>query len=192
MTDQATPPNPPSGPDQAPVEQPRRGRGLFYAVIIVLGAGLTAVIATKAISGYGPWRGGWHHGGFMSGQFDPAWIEDRADRGVRHLAVEIDATPEQQTKLRAIVKSAVKDLLPLRDKARAAREEAHGLLVQPNLDRAAIEKFRAEHMALAEAASKRLAQAIGDATEVVTPEQRKKIGDFAAERRGYWHGWRRD
>ena len=29
---------------------------------------------------------------------------------VRHLAIEVDATAEQQEKLRAIVKSAVKDL----------------------------------------------------------------------------------
>jgi Spy/CpxP family protein refolding chaperone len=191
MTDQATPPQQPTG-NQTPAGQPRRRRGLLYGLIIAGGVVLTAVVATKAISGYGPWRGGWHHGSFMSGQFDPAWIEDRADRGVRHLAVEIDATPEQQTKLRAVVKSAVKDLLPVRDKARTAREEAHRLLVQPNLDRAAIEKFRAEHMAMADAASKRLAQALGDAAEVLTPEQRKKLGDLAAERRGYWHGWRRD
>ena len=49
----------------------------------------------------------------MGGVFDPARIEDGADRGVRHLAIEIDATNEQQEKLRAIVKGAVKDLLHL-------------------------------------------------------------------------------
>jgi Spy/CpxP family protein refolding chaperone len=191
MTDQATPPNPSAGTGQPPAQPPRRRRGLLYGAIIAGAVGVTAIFASQAFSEYGPWRG-WHHRGFMSGQFDPAWFAERADRGVRHLAVEIDATPEQQTKLRAIVGSAVKDLLPLRERARAAREAAHGLLVQPNLDRAAIEKFRAEHMAMADMASKRLAQAIGDAAEVLTPEQRKKIGEFAAERRGYWHRWRRD
>jgi periplasmic protein CpxP/Spy len=47
---------------------------------------------------------------------------------------------------------------------------------------------------LADAASKRLAQALGDAAEVLTPEQRRKIDaritDFR-ERQGLWHGWRR-
>ena len=31
-------------------------------------------------------------------------IEDRADRMVRHLAIEVDATPEQQERLRGIVR----------------------------------------------------------------------------------------
>jgi Spy/CpxP family protein refolding chaperone len=195
MTDQATPPNPPAGDNQRPAQQPRRRRGLIFGLIVAVGVVATAVIATNAMSGYGPWRCGWHggwHHGLMGGQFDPAWIEDRADRGVRHLAIEIDATPEQQTKLRAIVKSAVKELLPMRDKAHSAREQAHGLLLQHNLDRAAIEKFRAEQVALFDAASKRIAQALGDAAEVLTPEQRQKIGQFVAERRAYWRGWRRD
>ncbi len=47
------------------------------------------------------------------------------------------------------------------EKARAARERAAQLLLQPKVDRAAIEAFRAEQMALADAASKRLAQARG-------------------------------
>jgi Spy/CpxP family protein refolding chaperone len=191
MTDQATPPNPSPTAPQAPA-QPRRRRGLLYGLIIVGGVAVAGLFASQAFSEYGPWRVGWHHRSFMSGQFDPARIEDRVDRGVRHLAVEIDATPEQQAKLRAIVKSAVRDLVPFREQVRTARQQAHGLLAQPNLDRAAIEKFRTDQMGLADTASKRFAQAIADAAEVLTPEQRKKIADFAAERRGYWHGWRRD
>ena len=121
----------------------------------------------------------------------PAQIEDRVDRGIRHAAIELDATPEQQEKLRAIAKSAVRDLLPMGEKARAVRERAAALLLQPKIDRAAIEAFRAEQMALADAASKRLAQAVGDAAEVLTPEQRQKAHELLRWRRGFMRGWHR-
>ena len=123
----------------------------------------------------------------------PPQIENRADRMVRHLAVEIDATNEQQEKLRTIVRGAVKDLVPMRAKAQAARERAEALLVQPNLNRSDIEAFRTEQMALADTFTKRVAQALGDASEVVTPDQRKKLDELiaVAGRRGArGAGWR--
>ena len=116
-----------------------------------------------------------------AGPLSPAQIEDRVDRGIRHAAIELDATPEQQEKLRAIAKGAVKDLAAhAREGAGGARARAAELLTQPKVDRAAIEAFRAEQLALADAASKRFAQAVGDAAEVLTPEQRQKAHDMAA------------
>jgi Spy/CpxP family protein refolding chaperone len=131
--------------------------------------------------GFGP-------GGFR--QLDPAQIETRADRMVRHLAVELDATNDQQEKLRTIARGAVKDLVPLRAKADAAREKARSLLVQPNLSRSDIEAFRTEQMALADTFTKRVAQALGDASEVLNADQRKKLGEIIERRRearGWWH-----
>jgi protein CpxP len=173
--------------------KPRRGRAAFFIVLIALAAGLTGAFAGSAFSrgygfGFGP--GGWHGRGFM-GSMDAAQIEDRADRMVRHLAIEIDATAEQQEKLRAVVKSAVKDLLPMRDQAQAARLRGRELLVRPDLDRAAIEAFRTEHMALADAFGRRLAQALADAAEILTVEQRRKIADLIPPHRGYWRRWHR-
>jgi len=195
MTDQTNPLDPPASPE--PSFQTRRSRGLLFTVIIVLAAGLTGAFLTRAISqeygfGPGPWHGGWHHGGFMGGPVDPAWIEDHADRAIRHLAIEIDATAEQQDKLRAIVNAAVKDILPMHEQARAARQQAHDLLTRPTIDRASLERFRSEQMALWDAASKRITQALGDAAEVLTPEQRQKIGELLPSGRGYWHGWHPD
>jgi Spy/CpxP family protein refolding chaperone len=156
---------------------------------IALAAALTGAAATAAISHGPPW-GGWHRHGFMRGPLNPADIEDRVDRGIRHAAIEIDATPEQLEKLRAIVKGAVKDLLPMREKARAAHGRVTELLTQPKIDRAAIEAFRAEQLALADAASKRFAQAVADAAEVLTPEQRQKAHSLMQWQRG-WRRWHR-
>jgi Spy/CpxP family protein refolding chaperone len=110
---------------------------------------------------------------------------------VRHLAIEIDATPEQQDKLRSIAKATVRDLLPLRDKAQSARERARGLLTQSTVDRAAIEAFRRDQMALADEASRRIANALTDAAEVLTPEQRRKIDEQVQWRRDRWRSWHR-
>jgi Spy/CpxP family protein refolding chaperone len=176
--------------EQSHPEPIRRRRRWLPIAALALAAAFTGAAATTAVGQYGPpW--GWHGPGFMHGPLSPAQIEDRVDRGIRHVAIELDATPEQQEKLRAIAKGAVKDLLPMREKAHSARERAAELLIQPKVDRAAIEAFRAEQLALAEAASKRFAQAIGDAAEVLTPEQRQKAHQLMQWRRGLWHGWRR-
>jgi Spy/CpxP family protein refolding chaperone len=157
---------------------------------VVLAAAITGAAATSAIGQYGPPWGGWHgHGFMMRGPLTPAQIEDRVDRGIRHAAIELDATPDQLEKLRAIAKGAVKDLLPMREKAQAGRARVAELLTQPKIDRAAIEAFRAEQMALADAASKRFAQAVGDAAEVLTPEQRVKAQTLLQWRRGFFRRW---
>lgn len=184
MSDPTHHSNPPS-PEHPPR---RRGRGWLFISTIALAAAITGGLTTRAVTqGFG---GHWHGRGFAAAM-TPAELEDRADRAIRHAAIEIDATNEQQDKLRAIAKSAVKDLVPIRDKARSARERAEALLVQPNLDKAAIEAFRVEHMALAEAASKRFAQALGEAAEVLTAEQRRKIAERIQWRRDRWRNWHR-
>ena len=74
----------------------------------------------------------------------------------------------------------------------AARKRAVELLAEPTVDRAAIEALRAEQVARADAASKRLARALGDAAEVLTPEQRKQLAERIEEmreRRGRGRGW---
>ena len=186
---------PPAGSAPAPQTPSRRGRRYLGIAAIVLAAGLTGAVATQAFSdqgfGRGHWRGHGMMGGPMGPGFDPARAEDRADRMVRHLAIEIDATTEQQDKLRTIVKAAVKDLVPLRARAQAAHQRARQLLTQPTVDRAAIEAFRAEQVAQMDAASKRLSQALADAADILTPEQRQKISEHMAQRRGHWRGWRR-
>jgi Spy/CpxP family protein refolding chaperone len=171
----------------------RRGRAALLALLVALGVGTTAFFAGQAFSqpGFGPFgHGGWHGRGMM-GQMDPAQIEDRADRMVRHLAIEVDATTEQQERLRALAKSAVKDLLPMREKAQAARQRGRELLTQTTIDRAAIEAFRAEQIAQVDAISKRVAQAVTDAVSVLTVEQRRKIEEHMRPRPGFWGGWRR-
>ena len=190
MTDHPGPAaSPPRGDNHT---APRRGRRRWlFVTTVALAAAFSGALATNAVSQYGFGPGHWHGRGPWGGPLSPAQIEDRVDRAVRHVAIELDATTEQQDKLRTIARTTVKDLLPMREKAREARERAASLLIQPKLDRAAIESFRTEQMALADAASKRFAQALADVAEVLTPEQRQKVHEHLQSRRNYWRGRRR-
>jgi Spy/CpxP family protein refolding chaperone len=132
---------------------------------------------------------------FMAGghEFDPARAEERADRMVRHLAIEVDATNEQTDKLRAIVKTALKDLIPLREKIKSAHGRVRDLLTAPTIDRAAIESLRTEEMANIDTATRRIAQALADSGDVLNVDQRRKLEnrlDEWRERRAFW-GWHR-
>jgi Spy/CpxP family protein refolding chaperone len=187
--------------EQLSSERPTRHRGRAAAVIlgVALAGGLVGAFATTSFSqGFGP---PWHmmvRGPMMSpfgGPLTAEQMADRADRMVRHAAIELDASADQQAKLETIVKGAVRELAPMRDKMLAARQQARDLLTQTTVDRGAIEKLRAEQVATMDALSKRVAQAIGDAAEVLTPDQRKKLGDMlpplGGPGGGYWHHWNR-
>jgi protein CpxP len=170
----------------------RPGRLAKIAVAVALGLGIAAIgaFATTSFSqGFGPPFGhGYWHGGPFGGGFDPARAEERADRMIRHISVEVDATAEQQEKLRGIVKNAVKDMLPMREKMVAARQQARELVFGQSVDRAAIEKLRSEQIGTVDALSKRFTQALADAIEVFTPEQRRKLEGLLPPVGG-WRGW---
>ena len=123
-------------------------------------------------------------GGLMSAHLDPAQLDAHLDRMLKHLYVEIDATDAQKQALGPVVKAAVRDLLPLHDRLHSTRDQAVALLTQPTIDRAALESLRASQLAVAEQASKRLAQALADMADVLTPDQRKAIAEHMARRHG--------
>ena len=146
-------------------------------------AGLAALFATPAFARRG--RGGDHHG-----SMDPARLDERIERMVKHFGVEVDATPEQQQKLAAIAKQAARDLQPYRGQARDLRRQGIELLSREKVDRAAIESLRVAKLQQADAASRRFSQALADAAEVLTPEQRKKAAAHAARMgRGRHRHW---
>jgi protein CpxP len=182
-----------AGPEQAPPRSQRNSRrGMFLGALlaVALVAGVTGNLLSSAFGqGFGWHHGGWRDGGMFGGPLTPAQIDDRIDRMTKHMAIEIDATSDQQVKIANIAKAAATDLRVLRDKAHAARTQAVALLTAPTIDRSAIDRLRTEQMALAETASKRIAQALADTAEVLNPEQRRKIADWVTS--GPWARWHR-
>ena len=184
-----------SNADQVSSEDYRRGRrGTFVIALVAVAllAGLTGNLLSKAFGQGDGWHHiAWHDGGMFGGPLSPAQIDDRIDRMTKHMAIEIDATADQQAKIATIAKAAVADLRPLREKAQAARTQAVALLTAPTIDRSAIERLRAEQIGLAETASKRIAQALADTADVLSPEQRRKVTDWMALGRPWWARWHR-
>ncbi len=142
--------------------------------------GIGALVSARAFA---------HGRGRMHGPMDPAEMDEHIEHMVKHLALEVDATPEQQQKLAVIAKDAAKDLAPLRGQGMETRRQAIELLSAPKVDRAAIERLRAAKIQHADNASRRLTRALADAAEVLTPEQRKTLAQRAARWHGRWgHG----
>lgn len=150
----------------------------------------TAATAIAALGATLAWQGQAHaHGmgrGFMHGpmgSMDPQAMEQRVEAMVQWMLADVDATPEQRARISAIAKGAVNDLAPLRAKHREARRTTLQLLAAPSIDRAQIERVRVEQMQLAETAARRMTQALIDAAEVLTPEQRAKLAQRWEQRR---------
>lgn len=155
--------------------EPRR-RFFRRAGVFALIGGLAAGIGVRAYA-----HGGWRRGEPLS--------EAQLDRMLGHLYLEIDATEEQKRRLAPIVKDAARELQPLHEKFHAARRQAIELLTRDRIDPAAIESLRAEHLRLADDASRRLTRALADAAEVLTPEQRKELAARFGRRHQRWaHG----
>ena len=169
-------------------ETPRKPwRRIAIATLI---AGAVAGIGFKAYAHGGPWGGGcgargWHasHG---AGAMDPEAMKKRTDAMARWMLADVNATEAQQQQIAAIVATTMTELAPLRQKHLEARKQAAEILAKPSVDRAALETLRAQEMAAADQVSKRITQAIADAAEVLSPEQRAQLVDRMQRMRGRW------
>src|SRR5205823_415 len=99
----------------------------------------------------------------------------RAEHMTERMLSRLDATPEQKTRINAIVQDAIKDLAQVREEHMKNRQAFVDTLKQANVDRGALERIREAELKLAESASDRMVNAIADAADVLTPEQRGKL-----------------
>lgn len=196
---------------------PRTRLAHLLGVLLIVGTGLGAGQAGAAPRGAdggmdgpcdGPMMGfmggpGGHMMGGMGGPDGPAMggmgakgesrmasperMQARLGKMVKHLAVEANATPEQTAKLEAIAQAAAADLMPLRGQMHDNRQATRTALLAPTIDRGQLETLRGEHLRLAETMSRRMTQAIADAAEILSPEQRQALADHMAKRRQH-HG----
>lgn len=200
----------------SPAPQPpkrRRLRGFLYASALLVGGGLIgAMVAAPSTvlgwqDGYGWHRGdgprGWHRGdddgprGWgrgddhgsrgWHGQRHHGFFPGRIERMVDRALDRVDASSEQRQKITRIAERTADELFALRDKHIEGRRQLREALAAQTIDRAKLEALRSEQMQLAEAASKRITDAVAEAAEALNPAQRAELSR-QIER---WQRWRR-
>ncbi len=153
----------------------RLGRRARMTVAVVTLVGVGAVLGAAATA-QAARMGGWHGMGHQRGHANTEeQARERALDKTAWVLGRIDATPELETRINAIVTSLVGDLYPLRGEHREHRRQLVTELARPQVDTQALEKIRADEMALAQSASKVLMSAVADVAEVLSVEQRQEL-----------------
>lgn len=149
---------------------------LATAALVLALAGGAAQMAQAMPGGHGG-HGGPHGGGMM--------MHGRVLQSV-------GASSDQQTRIHDIMKAARDDVRKLHEGAGDLRAQGAQLLAAPTIDARAVEALRVKRMALHDAVSKRMTQAMLDAAAVLTPEQRTKLAEKMSKRRDMMERHRRE
>src|SRR5271165_1110438 len=109
----------------------------------------------------------------------------------------VGASAEQENKVHDIVVAKFAEIAPNPEEHAALRKHALELLSAPTIDRAEVEKVRAQAVATFDAKSKAVVGGLIDIAEQLTPDQRAKLAaQIEAMPRhgpmmmGPWGGWR--
>ena len=152
-----------------------RKRAALFALI----AGVAPVAGVGAVAHEAGMPIMLHHG--------PMTAEDitaHVDMFLQHIYIETAATDAQKAQIEPLVRQALDDLLPMHDHARDFHQQALQALSGDRVDRVALETLRAQHLQAADAASRRITQALADVADVLTPAQRKALAAHVAQMHG--------
>ena len=169
------------------IETKDRGRatrhGFWFGIFVggLLGALLAGVVVTGATVFASPAMAakafGHRFGGH--GLQDPEVARERAELAAEFILDRVDATDAQQADVKRIVSDAIDSLVPLSEQHRANRDALHDELGRVEIDPEAIEQLRQSEMALAESASRELAEALTAFAQTLTAEQRAELLEMA-------------
>jgi len=167
--------------------QSSRRRWLGYSL-----AGLAGIIGATGLSAFamgGPdgWCNRGQHGAHWIGRnqnqgFESGVPQEFAERRIDHVLYQIDATPEQRQQVKEIIGKAFDEKIEHRVARRQIRQDVIDILSQPQIDRDRLEQLRAGQLKQMEQMSGRMTQALADAAEVLTAEQRARLAELIAQR----------
>ena len=163
---------------------------LLLATLVVALAGSMAQTAIAAphggmagMGGHEAMAGRGHLDGMMGGPAMGGLGGMNQPRQMERLLDSVNATAEQRTQIKQITDAARADLKAQHDTGRKLHEQGRALFLQPNVDARAVEALRQQMLAQHDQASKRMTQAMLDVSRVLTPEQRKAMGERMAQHR---------
>lgn len=150
-------------------------RFVFLPVVLLGALGAGAAVASGPFGpGHGP------------GMMPPPFVLDHLDR----VADELGLTEDQRTEIKAVLEDGRERGQSLRERHEELRKEGIALFTADTLDAKAIEAHRQEMLDLADEGSAILTDTLLSAAEVLTPEQRARLGEKAAafHEDGGWRG----
>jgi Spy/CpxP family protein refolding chaperone len=121
------------------------------------------------------------HGGhgFGGRMHDPAQAKQHVGLAVEFALRGVSATDEQRQQVRRIAERTIDAVAPAAEQHRSHREAIVRELGKPEIDRAAVERLRAQELTMADQASRALVAGLLDAAEVLSPEQRGELIELA-------------
>jgi len=145
-------------------------------------AGVTVALASSLALTAWAQPGPGHHGGDMGGPGMFMGGPGHMGHMVDHMLSSVSATEAQRAQVKQIVQQAAADLKAQHEAGRALHEKALQIFTAPTVDAAAAESLRQQMLAQHDAASHRMLQAMLDISNVLTPEQRAKLGEQIKQR----------
>jgi Spy/CpxP family protein refolding chaperone len=161
------------------------GARLLGATLLVAALSTATLSAWAQPMGGGP---GMHSGGMGMrgdgpGMHGGGGMGMMQGRGLERMLDSVNATAEQRSQIKAIAERARTDMQAQHEAGKGAREQMAKLFAQPTVDANAVEALRAQQMQRHDQASRRMTQAMVEASRVLTPEQRKQIAERMGQRR---------
>jgi Spy/CpxP family protein refolding chaperone len=161
----------------------RRGRRrylLLLAVPVLLGAGFLALRAqaADAMFGFGMGRLG-------SPEQRHAFMLRRLDRALDM----VKADDSQRSAIQAIAERTFAEMSGLHGQRGRIRDQLAAALTADPVDRAAVEKLRAQMVSMMEQGSQAVSKGLLDAAEILKPEQRQTLVKLMKEHRDHRHGF---
>jgi Spy/CpxP family protein refolding chaperone len=163
---------------ERPAAQHRTRRAVLYGILA--SSVLAALVAARPIAA-AVQEGGWKrlHGRWGHGARSPEAMREHVEVGVKWALRSVDASEDQQKRVSGILTGALDVALKLRDRHRENREAFAAAFTGATVDRAALEEARKVELVLADEASQLLVKTLADAADVLTPEQRQELLEYA-------------
>ena len=140
-------------------------RRLFRQAVLVA----CAILATGIVAGCARHR--------HEGAKTPEEFRERFDKLTQRALKKIDATEDQKARIKPIADDLAAALYGFREEHRAIRIRFIKAFEAEKVDPAEIAKIREDALALADRASRKISDAIVKASDVLTPEQRRKLAE---------------
>jgi hypothetical protein len=139
---------------------------------LLRGVGLVA--GTLALAGLLAACGRSHHARDRA-ELSPEKVEQRLSKVFHRALSRVDATPEQQSRVDAMVKRLAPEVVELRKERRALRDRLMTALGAEKVSRDQLLGIRSSGLALAQRVIDRGIDVILELSDTLTPDQRKKL-----------------